>query len=136
MNPSADTGLATTMWPKLVSHYKENTYNFGLLSGEAVISHQVYLLYDSEADAGYNCDKINVMKLVDSKLFSLRLEGNDVFSSCRFYRKIVGEAAVTFGNIENKFEDIFNLEDRLCRGMYQLAGLFWVSQHNRVRMKV
>ena len=95
------------------------------------MSHQFHILCDSEESAKANHDKLNSVIWEDDSLFSLRLEGKDVFGGCRIYQPIPSDSVIEINGKNASFMDIFYLADNLKSGMHHPHGVFWVYQQDR-----
>ncbi len=107
---------------------------FGLTGVEKVgpvMSHQFHLICDSESDAKSNFDKLNSLTYMGSPLFSLRLEGQDVFGGCRHYSTVAEGEVFQVDGKELNFLDVFYLADNLKSGMHHPHGVFWAYHKER-----
>lgn len=112
---------------------------FGLTGVKAVspvMSHQFHLLCDNEDIARENFERLQRMTYSGGPLFSLRLEGHDVFGGCRIYTQVPEQAVFEYDGKTLSFHKVFYLADSLKSGMHHPHGVFWLSQQGRSHQKV
>lgn len=105
------------------------TEKFGLTGVEKispVMSHQFHVICESEAAAAANYEALGAVTYDGEGLFSLRLEGKDVFGGCRIYQPVESNATIQVEGKDMAFSDVFYLADNLKSGMHHPHGVFWV----------
>jgi hypothetical protein len=109
---------------------------FGLTGVESVgpvMSHQFHLFCDSDASAKASFNKLNALKFNGDKLFSLRLEGQDVFGGCTVYKETDMSLPLDIEGKTVDFGDIFYLADNIKSGMHHPHGVFWAYRPSRIK---
>ncbi|MDP5132078.1 MAG: alkaline phosphatase family protein [Paraglaciecola sp.] len=119
-------------------HNIQNLPNiFGLTGVEKVgpvMSHQFHLICENDKSAKQNFELLQAMLFNGEPLFSLRLEGSDVFGGCQIYRQIAEDTMLQLNGHQVPFSEIFYLADSLKSGMHHPHGVFWVSQQGRKQL--
>lgn len=108
----------------------------GVQKVSPVMSHQFHLLCDDAASAKANFERLQAMTFNGGPLFSLRLEGHDVFGGCRISTLVPEQATFEQDGRSQSFHQVFYLADSLKSGMHHPHGVFWVSQQGRSHQKV
>ncbi|MBT0585675.1 alkaline phosphatase family protein [Alteromonas sp. SM 2104] len=107
---------------------------FGLTGVEKVgpvMSHQFHLLCDSPEAAQSNFERLKQFTFQDSPLFSLRLEGKDVFGGCTVSHEVDMNTPLTIDGKQVTFGELFYLADNIKSGMHHPHGVFWAYRPKR-----
>lgn len=110
---------------------------FGLTGIEKVgpvMSHQFHLICDSNDSAKTNFENLNQLQFNGNKLFSLRLEGNNVFGGCTVSTETDLTLPLDINGNAMQFGDIFYLADNIKSGMHHPHGVFWAYKPQRENM--
>lgn len=95
-----------------------------------VMSHQFQILCNSTEDAQNNYDVLKAIKFEDKELFSLTLEGTDVFGGCSVFREVSKGSIIQLRDKTIPFTELFYLADSLKSGMHHPQGIFWIYNNN------
>ncbi|WP_100656474.1 alkaline phosphatase family protein [Alteromonas flava] len=107
----------------------------GVESIAPVMSHQFHIICDTPQLAQENFEILSDATLNDERLFSLRLEGKNVFGGCCISRPIDMNQLISVNGHSFKFGEVFYLADNIKSGMHNPHGVFWVY-HSDQKQKI
>lgn len=91
-----------------------------------VMSHQFHIVCKDEESATHNFNLLSEYNCQSDQLFSLRLEGENIFGGCRVSTEIPKGSHYSLGEKTFLFDDVFYLADNLKSGMHHPHGVLWV----------
>ena len=94
-----------------------------------VMSHQFHIHCSSDASALHNFNLLSEYVFQEDKLFSLRLEGTNIFGGCKVATEIPSGCQYSLKSEKFMFDDVFYLADNLKSGMHHPHGVFWIYEN-------